>query len=55
MGFFENDEFGTHTHYTYYNPDVCIVLTVRGKAVVLSAETAEETRALYETLLSKIG
>ena len=55
MGFFENDEFCTHTRYTYYNPDACIVLTVRGKAVVLSAETTEETRALYETLLSKIG
>ena len=55
MGFFENDEFGTHTRYTYYDPEACIVLTVRGKAVVLSAETAEETRTLYETLLSKIN
>ena len=55
MGFFENEEFGTYTRYTYYDPDACIVLTVRGKAVVLSAETAEETRALYETLLTKIN
>ena len=55
MGFFENEEFGTHTRYTYYDPESCIVLTVRGKAVVLSAETAEETKALYETLLTKIN
>jgi uncharacterized membrane protein len=55
MGFFENEEFGTHTRYTYYDPDACIVLTVRGKAVVLSAETTEETRTLYETLLAKIN
>ena len=54
MGFFENEEFGTHQRYTYYDPESCIVLTVRGKAVVLSAKTAEETKAIYETLLSKI-
>ena len=55
MGFFENEEFGTYTRYTYYDPNACIVLTVRGKAVVLSAKTAEETKALYESLLSKIN
>ena len=55
MGFFENEEFGIHTRYTYYKPESCIVLTVRGKAVVLSGKTAEETRTIYETLLSKIG
>ena len=55
MGFFENEEFGTYTRYTYYDPDACIVLTVRGKAVVLSAKTAEETKELYESLLSKIN
>jgi len=54
MGFFENKEFGTHTRYTYYDPESCIVLTVRGKAVVLSAETATETQALYNVLLEKI-
>lgn len=55
MGFFENEEFGTHTRYTYYDPESCIVLTVRGKAVVLSGKTAEETLALYNTLLEKIS
>ena len=55
MGFFENEEFGTHTRYTYYDPEACIVATVRGKAVVLSAKTAPETQALYQTLLEKIG
>ena len=55
MGFFENEEFGTHTRYTYYDPESCIVLTVRGKAVVLSAKTAEETKSIYDTLLTKIN
>jgi len=55
MGFFENEEFGTHTRYTYYNPVSCIVLTVRGKAVVLSGKTAAETQQIYHSLLDKIS
>ena len=55
MGFFENEEFGTYTRYTYYKPEACVVLTVREKAVVLSAETAEETEALYQMLLEKVN
>lgn len=55
MGFFENEEFGTHTRYTYYDPEACIVATVRGKTVVLSGKTAAETRDIYETLLTKLN
>lgn len=55
MGFFENEEFGTHTRYTYYDPESCIVLTVRGKAVVLSGKTEAETQQLYNSLLEKIS
>lgn len=54
MGFFENEEFGTYTRYTYYNPEACVVIGTQGRHVVLSGETAEETRALYQTLLEKI-
>lgn len=50
MGFFQNDEFGTYTRYTYYKPEACVVLTSKGKTIVLSGVTAEETRELYETL-----
>ena len=53
MGFFENDEFGTYTRYTYYRPEACVVLTATERTVVLSGETAEETRELYQTLLEK--
>ena len=55
MGFFENEEFGTYTRYTYYDPEACVVAMVRGKAVVLSGKTAAETRDIYETLLAKIN
>ena len=53
MGFFENEEFGTYTRYTYYDPEACIVATVRGKTVILSAKTAQETKEIYELLLKQ--
>lgn len=55
MGFFENDEFGTYTRYTYYKPEACVVITTKGKTVVLSAKNAAETLDLYNNLLSKVG
>lgn len=52
MGFFENDEFGTYTRYTYFKPDACVVITTTGgKTVVLSGKTYEETEKLYQNLL----
>ena len=52
MGFFENDEFGTYTRYTYYNPEACVILTKGEKRIVLSGETYEETESLYRNLLA---
>ena len=54
MGFFENEEFGTHQRYTYYDPESCVVVKTSRQTVVLSGKTAEETTALYEMLLTKI-
>ena len=51
MGFFENDEFGTYTRYTYYKPEACVVITTGDKKVVLSGETYAETEELYRNLL----
>jgi len=53
MGWFENEEFGTHIRYTYYKPEACVVVTAKGKPIVLSGENAAETLALYEQLLTK--
>ena len=55
MGWFKNEEFGTYTRYTYTNPEICIVMEAKGKTVVLSGKNAEETRTIYETLLTKIN
>lgn len=54
MGFFENEEFGTYTRYTYYKPEACVVVTSGDKKIVLSGKTYEETEFLYQQLLSKI-
>jgi len=51
MGYFENEEFGTYTRYTYYKPEACVVLTKGEKKIVLSGETYAETQSLYQKLL----
>ena len=53
MGSFRNEELGTYTRYTYYNPDGCIVLRSGGKTLVLSGSTAEETREVYNELMNR--
>lgn len=55
MGFFKNEEFGTYTRYTYYDPEACVVLTTGSRTIVLSGENGAETAALYERLLEKIS
>ena len=55
MGFFENEEFGTYTRYTYYKPEACVVITSGEKKVVLSGKTYEETESLYQNLLVLTG
>ena len=54
LGFFENEEFGTYNRYTYYKPESCIVVTVKGKTLVFSGKDAQETREIYNTLLDKM-
>ena len=55
LGAFQNQEFGNYTRYTYYNANPCIVITAGDRILVLSAETAEATQALYQQLLEKMG
>ena len=55
MGFFENEEFGTYTRYTYYKPEACVVVTTDGKTVVLSGKTYTETQKLYQQLLETVN
>ena len=55
MGFFDNEEFGSHTRYSYVGTDAYIVLTCGDKVLILNAKTEEATQALYEALSARIG
>ena len=53
---FENEEFGSYTRMTYYNPQSAIVLkTDTDKTYVLSGKDPAETAAIYRQLLTHIG
>ena len=54
MGFFDNEEFGSHTRYSYTGTDAHIVLTCGEDVLILNAKTEEATQALYEELLEKL-
>ena len=55
MGYFQNDEFGTYTRYTYYKPEACVVVTAQGRTLVLSGKDKAETQAIYQELLVRIA
>jgi len=54
-GQFENDEFGGYTRYSYTGCQHCVVLQVKGKALVINGADEAATRAIYDTLLQKTG
>ena len=55
LGFFRNEEFGNYTRYTVTNPECCIVIRTERNVLVVSGDTAEETRFIYDGLMAKIG
>ena len=54
LGNFRNDEFGSYTRYTYYDPEACVVLTVKGKVLVISGKDAAGTAAIYDALTARM-
>ena len=55
LGYFENDEFGTYTRYTYTNAGSGIIITAGEKILVISGKDPAETQAIYETLVQRTG
>lgn len=55
MGWFESDELGDYTRYTYIGCDSYILLTSGDDILILNAKTEADTQALYEELLEKIA
>ena len=53
-GIFRNEEFGRYTLYAYTNGGGCVVLRKGEDVLVVVLKTAEETKALYDTLSAKI-
>lgn len=51
LGLFRNEEFGNYTRYTYADTDDCIVLRVGQKWLIINADGAEATQALYRQIL----
>ena len=54
MGFFDNEEFGEHTRYSYTLCDAHIIVTCGDDILILSGKDEEATRALYEELTAHI-
>ena len=54
-GTYQNEELGNYTLYAYTGCDTAILIRSGSNWLAINAPTAEETQALYETLLIKIG
>ena len=50
MGWFESDELGDYTRYTYTGCDSYILLTSGEDILMINAKTEADTLALYEQL-----
>ena len=55
MGFFQNEELGDYTLYAYNDCESMILIRSGEKYLAINARNEEETLALYETLLEKVG
>ena len=55
MGEFENEEFGNYTRYSYIGCDPCVVLSVKGRILVINGTDEEQTQEIYNELLNKTG
>ena len=54
MGIFQNDAFGSYTRYAHSGCDAAVVVKVDGKVLVLNGKDTDATKAIYETLRSRI-
>ena len=55
MGAFQNKEQGNYTVYAYNACESMILIRAGEKYLAINAQTPEETKQLYETLLEKTG
>ena len=55
MGAFQNAQFEAYTLYSYNSCESMILIFSDGKALAFNCQTAEETAALYQAILAKMG
>lgn len=55
MGLFENRQLGSYTLYAYNSCDSMVLIRSGDEYLAFNARTEEETLALYEALLEKVG
>ena len=55
LGNFQNEELGSYTRYTYTGDNPCLVLKVKGRTLVLGGESEQETKEIYEKLISELA
>ena len=54
LGKFKNDEFGSHTRYTYNGCDTVVVIKSDNKILVINGKTEKETTKIFQKIKSKI-
>ncbi len=52
-GAFKNKEFGNYTRYSYVGCDACVVLSVKGKILVVNGIDEESTKNIYDELMAR--
>ncbi len=54
LGTFENDEFGYYACYVYNGCSSCVVLQVKGEALVINGSDEEQTQAIYAEIQQRV-
>ena len=55
LGKFKNEEFGSHTRYTYNACKTVVVMKIDGKTLVINDKNDDVTREIYLKISSEIG
>ena len=55
MGAFQNAQYEAYTLYSYNSCESMILIHSDGKALAINCPTADETLALYQTIIAKLG
>ena len=55
LGKFKNDEFGSHTRYTYNSCKTVVVMKIDGKTLIINDKSDDITREIYLKISNEMG